>query len=126
MEISRKCPKKAQKASTLPRHLCPVGANGAMTKRHETVGAAAKRPPHSMPLGTLQDMGKALTRSFDHRVTHGGHGKTAKAAKEALWAQPAASRPKRRSDRIHSRCTSGMPHAARVSLTPHAGIDGNA
>ena len=44
MEISRKCPKEAQKASTLPRHLCPVGANGAMTKRHETVVAIAKRP----------------------------------------------------------------------------------
>ena len=40
-----------------------------------------------MPLGTLQDTGKALTRPFDRRVTHGGHGKTAKAAEEALRAQ---------------------------------------
>jgi hypothetical protein len=34
----------SQKASTFARHLCPVGANGAMTKRHETAGATAKRP----------------------------------------------------------------------------------
>ena len=40
-----------------------------------------------MPLGTLQDTGKALTRPFDHRVTHDGHGKRAKPAEEALWAQ---------------------------------------
>ena len=30
----------------------------------------------SMPLGTLQDMGKTLTCPFDHRVTHAGHGKS--------------------------------------------------
>ena len=41
----------------------------------------------SMPLGTVQDTGKGLTRPFDHRVTHDGHGKTAKAAEEALRAQ---------------------------------------
>ena len=40
-----------------------------------------------MPLGTLQDTGKALTRPFYHRVTHDGHGKRAKPAEEALWAQ---------------------------------------
>ena len=45
----------------------------------------------SMPLGTLQDTGKALSRPFDHRVTHGGHGKTAKAAEEALRAQDGLS-----------------------------------
>ena len=59
-------------------------ARAGGTIPYPTGGGADGR---SMPLGTLQDTGKALPRPFDHRVTHGGHGKTAKAAKEALWAQ---------------------------------------
>ena len=79
-----------------------------------------------MPLGTIQDTGKALTRPFDRRVTHGGHGKTAKAAEEALRAQnglsaeaPLGPKP----------TTLHAPRACptlRESPPPHAGIDGNA
>eukprot|EP00966_Prymnesium_polylepis_P224397 5190520-Prymnesium_polylepis.1 len=63
-----------------------------------------------MPLGTIQDTGKALICPSDHRVTHDGHGKTAKAA------DPTESP-------LHA------PRACptlRNSLSPHAGIGGNA
>ena len=69
-----------------------------------------------MPLDTLQDMGKALTRPFDHLVTHGGHGKTAKAAKEALWAQNGLSAEAPLRPNPLSMHPSGMPHAAGRSV----------
>jgi hypothetical protein len=80
----------------------------------------------SMPLGTLQDTGKALSRPFDHRVTHGGHGKTAKAAEEALRAQNGLSaeaplRPNPLSLHAPRACPT-----LRDSLPPHAAIGGNA
>ena len=52
-----------------------------------TKPSARLQNDRSMPLGTIQDTGKALARPFDRRVTHDGHGKTAKAAEEALRAQ---------------------------------------
>ena len=79
-----------------------------------------------MPLGTNQDTGKALPRPFDRRVTHDGHGKTAKAAEEALRAQNGLSaeaplRPNPLSMHLgHApRCGTVCPHS-------HAGFDGNA
>ena len=123
MEISRKCPKKAQKASTLPRHLCPVGANGAMTKRHETVGAIAKRP-------------------LDAPRDHSGHGEGPtssirppshawRARQDGKSGRRGASGTKRPLGRSAAPTESPL-HAPRAcptlrdSLSPHAGIGGNA
>ena len=77
MEMSRKCRRRVKKASTLLRH------DGATARNRRRDGKTGR----SMPLGTLQDTGKALTRPCDHRVTQDGHGKRAKPAEEALWAQ---------------------------------------
>ena len=97
--------------------------------RHDETARNRRRDAkngRSMPLGTLQDTGKALTRPFEHRVTHGGHGKTAKAAEEALRAQDGLSLGRSAApteSRLHA------PRACptlRDSLSPHAGIGGNA
>ena len=77
-----------------------------------------------MPLGTIQDTGKALPRPFDRRVTHGGHGKTAKAAEEALRAQNGLSaeaplRPNPLSMHLgHApRCGTVCPHTLASAVT---------
>ena len=78
-----------------------------------------------MLLGTVQDTGKALIRPSDHRVTHDGHGKTAKAAEEALRAQNGALGR----SAAPTESTLHAPRACptlRDSLPPHAGIGGNA
>ena len=85
MEFSRKFPQK--RALCLGTWLKP-GPIGATVRRSAVRNRRCDgRKGRSMPLGTLQDTGKALTRPFDHRVTHDGHGKRAKPAEEALWAQ---------------------------------------
>jgi hypothetical protein len=77
-----------------------------------------------MPLGTPQDTGKALIRPSDHRVTHDGHGKTAKAAEEALRAQNGLSaeaplRPNPLSMHLgHApRCGTVCPHTLASAVT---------
>ena len=100
----------------------PVGMMGATARNRRCY---RRQNGRSMPLGTIQDTGKALPRPFDHRVTHGGHGKTAKSAEEAIRT---AKRPLGRS----AAPTESPLHAPRAcptlrdSLSPHAGIGGNA
>jgi hypothetical protein len=123
MEISRKCPKKAQKASTLPRHLCPVGANGAMTKRHETVGAIAKRPLDAPRY--YSGHGEGPTSSI-RPPSHAW-----RARQDGKSGRRGASGTKRPLGRSAAPTESPL-HAPRAcptlrdSLSPHAGIGGNA
>ena len=91
------------------------------------VGATAKNGENgrSMLLGTIQDTRKgALIRPSDHRVTHYGHGKTAKAAEEALRAQNGLSaeaplRPNPLSMHLgHApRCGTVCPHTLASAVT---------
>ena len=124
-EISRKCPKKSQKASTLPRHLCPVGANGAMTKRHETVGAIAKRPLDAPryysghgegPTSSIRPPSHAWRARQDGKS---GQKRRALRAQNGLSAE-APLRPNPLSMHLEACPT------LRDSLSPHAGIGGNA
>ena len=123
MEISRKCPKKAQKASTLPRHLCPVGANGAVTKRHETVGAIAKRPLDAPRY--YSGHGEGPTSSI-RPPSHAW-----RARQDGKSGRRGASGTKRPLGRSAAPTESPL-HAPRAcptlrdSLSPHAGIGGNA
>ena len=102
-----------------------LGATRLPTERNRRRGDGENgENGRSMTLGTLQDTGKALTRPFDHRVTHGGHGKTAKAAKEALWAQNGLSaeaplRPNPLSMHLgHApRCGTVCPHTLPSAVT---------
>ena len=107
------------------RHLCLVGAMGVY---HGMVGTSARstrrQNGRSMPLGTLQDTGKALTRPFEHRVTHDRHNKTAKTAKKALRAQNGLSaeaplRPNPLSMHLgHApRCGTVCPHTLASAVT---------
>jgi hypothetical protein len=123
MEISRKCPQKAQKASTLPRHLCPVGANGAMTKRHETVGAIAKRPLDAPRY--YSGHGEGPTSSI-RPPSHAW-----RARQDGKSGRRGASGTKRPLGRSAAPTESPL-HAPRAcptlrdSLPPHAAIGGNA
>ena len=114
---------KAQKASTLPRHLCPVGANGAMTKRHETVGAIAKRPLDAPRY--YSGHGEGPTSSI-RPPSHAW-----RARQDGKSGRRGASGTKRPLGRSAAPTESTL-HAPRAcptlrdSLSPHAGIDGNA
>ena len=125
MEISRKCPQKLKR-----RALC-LGTSARSARRREGRNDETARNRRqdakngrSMPLGSLQDTGKALTRPFDHRVTHGRHNKTAKTAKKALRAQNGLSaeaplRPNPLSMHLgHApRCETVCPHTLASAVT---------
>ena len=80
-------------------------------------GTARRQESDHFPYLASLNAERSPTRSFDHRVTHGGHGKKdGKSGRRGASDGKTASRPKRRSDRIPSPCTSGMPHAAGQSV----------
>ena len=88
---------------------------GATARRHETVGATAKRPldapRHSSghgesPISPIRPPSHAWRTRQDSKSGRRG----------ASGSSKTASRPKRRSDRIPSPSTSGMPHAAGQSV----------
>ena len=91
-------------------------------------GTARRQESEHFPYLASLNAERSPTRSFDHRVTHGGHGKTAKAAEEALRAQNGLSaeaplRPNPLSMHLgHApRCGTVCPHTLVGS-----GIGGNA
>ena len=105
---------KSDQAIYLHRHLCPVGAMGATARRHETVGATAKRPLNAPRYYSGHGEGpNSLIRPPSHAWRARQDGKS---GRRGASDGKTASRPKRRSDRIPSPCTSGMPHAAGQSV----------
>ena len=74
MEMLRKCHKKLKKKNDLSRKCHKKRALFLGTSarvRHDETARNRRcdvKIGRSMPLGTLQDMGKTLTRPFDHRA----------------------------------------------------------
>ena len=126
MEISRKCPQESSKGEHFAEAPLPgrrLGANGAMTKRHETVGAIAKRPLDAPRY--YSGHGEGPTSSI-RPPSHAW-----RARQDGKSGRRGASGTKRPLGRSAAPTESPL-HAPRAcptlrdSLSPHAGIGGNA